>query len=168
MTEARHDVRLVPTTEADRTYISRLNFLTDTFGDESADLPDDFDRWVEYYVGSWRPERGGLIAWRGNVPAGGSWLLWGSKDNHGYGHVTEGVPELAIAVERRYAGFGIGSRLIEGVSQVAKEAGAPGISLSVHRENAHAHRLYTRLGFEHTGAIVDGYYVMLKTFEERQ
>lgn len=33
---------LVPTTESDRTYIARLNFLTDVFGDEHADIGADF------------------------------------------------------------------------------------------------------------------------------
>ncbi|SPJ40523.1 hypothetical protein CHUV2995_01318 [Corynebacterium diphtheriae subsp. lausannense] len=33
---------IVPTTESDRTYIARLNFLTDVFGDEHADIGADF------------------------------------------------------------------------------------------------------------------------------
>ncbi|WP_257000630.1 GNAT family N-acetyltransferase [Trueperella bernardiae] len=164
MMSTRTDLRLVPTTESDRTYIARLNFLTETLGDELGDLPDDFDQWHDYYVGNWKPELGGLIAWKGNVPAGGSWLMWGTDDYHGFGHVAEGVPELAIAVERRYAGYGIGSRLIDGVTEIARGAGAPGISLSVDPANEHAHRLYLRLGFEPTGLEAHGHQVLLRKF----
>lgn len=164
MRPTRTDLRLIPTSESDRTYIARLNFLTDTFGDELGDLPDDFDQWHDYYVGAWKPEGGGLIAWKGNVPAGGSWLMWGTESYHGFGHVAEGVPELAIAVERRYAGHGIGPRLIDGVSEIARDAGAVGISLSVARLNERAHRLYLKMGFEHTGKVVEDYSVMLKQF----
>lgn len=160
----RTELRFVPTTESDRTYIARLNFLTDTFGDEFGDLPDDFDQWVDYYVDTWRPENGGLIAWKGNVPAGGAWLLWGTDDEHGFGHVVEGVPEVAIAVERRYAGLNIGAQLLEAVADMARAAGAPAISLSVAPENERARRLYVRLGYEPTGKVVEGHCVMMKQF----
>ncbi|MEW6944301.1 GNAT family N-acetyltransferase [Trueperella pyogenes] len=159
---AREDLRLVPTTESDRTYLARLNFLTDTFGDEFGSLPEDFDEWYNYYIGTWTPVDGGLIAWKGHVPAGGSWLLWGNENYHGFGHVSDGVPELAIAVERRYAGHGIGPQLIDGVSEIARAAGAPGISLSVAATNERAHRLYLRMGFAPTGKVVHGHAVMLR------
>ena len=64
-------LELRPTTEADRTYIARLNFLTDTFGDEHGTVPAEFDEDFTFYVDDWQPERGGFIAWRGNIPAGG-------------------------------------------------------------------------------------------------
>lgn len=100
-------LRLIPTSEADRTYIARLNFLTDTFGDEHGTLADDFDTESDYYVRDWNPTNGGFIAWRGWVPAGGVWLLWGTDERHGFGYVAEEIPELALAVEGRYTGQGL-------------------------------------------------------------
>ena len=47
------DLVLVVATESDRTYLSRLNFLTDTFGDEFGEVTADFDRdWI-YYLQNW-------------------------------------------------------------------------------------------------------------------
>ena len=86
------DLVLVVATESDSTYLSRLNFLTDTFGDEFGAVTVDFDRdWI-YYLQNWTEDKGGFIAWRGHIPAGGVWLNWGSDDFHGFGHVEEGIP----------------------------------------------------------------------------
>ncbi|MGP3701837.1 hypothetical protein ACR3EC_09940, partial [Corynebacterium diphtheriae] len=77
---------LVPTTESDRTYIARLNFLTDVFGDEHADIGADFLEDYRFYVKQWDPTNGGLIAWSPKmIPAGGAWLVWGNNNDHGYG-----------------------------------------------------------------------------------
>lgn len=150
------------TTEADRTYIARLNFLTDVFGEEHADVSPEFDRDFDFYVRDWQPENGGFIAWDGNIPAGGVWLVWGTDERHGYGHVTEGIPELALAVEGRYKGQGIGTALLEMAAELAKELGAPGISLSVAPTNERAHRLYLHVGFEPTGIVREGHPVLAR------
>ena len=67
-------MQLLSLTDADRTYLARLNFLTDTFGDEFKELPAEFDTDFDYYLGGWEPSRGGFIAWEGNVPARQWWL----------------------------------------------------------------------------------------------
>ncbi|MEJ5927820.1 N-acetyltransferase [Corynebacterium sp. H128] len=158
------ELTLSATSELDRTYVARLNFLTDTFGDEQGTLSDDFDEDYAFYVAEWEPSNGGFIAWRGNIPAGGVWLVWGTDDQHGYGHVTEGIPELAIAVEGRFKGQGIGTALLDAATELARTLGAPGISLAVAPDNERAHRLYLHVGFEDTGIVRNGHPVLVKRF----
>lgn len=161
--------------ESDRTYIARLNFLTDVFGDEKADLSSHFLEDARYYVDEWSPSDGGFIAFDDQgIPAGGVWLRWGKEgwgtDNrHGYGHYRDGYPELAIAVENRYQGSGVGTRLLTAAIEFAKEAEAPGISLCVDKKNPKAHRLYKKLGFqEYTFLEEHDLYVLFMTFPEKE
>ncbi|WP_124053940.1 GNAT family N-acetyltransferase [Arcanobacterium ihumii] len=153
-------------TEADRTYLYRLNFLTETFGDEHGALDDDFDEWADYYVQDWVPEHGGIIAWIGNTPAGGIWMRWGDDERHGFGHAQKGIPEVALAVEGRYKGRGIGTKLLTAAIKLANEIGAPGVSLSVDPKNNRARRLYERLGFKHTGKTNHGHSIMIRDTTE--
>ncbi|AKK02120.1 GNAT family N-acetyltransferase [Corynebacterium epidermidicanis] len=156
------DLRIA--TESDRTYIARLNFLTETFGDEHGTIGEDFEEEFVYYVQGWQPEQGAVIAWRGAIPAGGAWLRPGTDDRHGFGHVREGIPEVAIAVEERYKGQGLGTALLNRATELAGELGYAGISLSVHPDNARAHRLYLHLGFQDTGIVREGHAVLVKEF----
>ena len=166
MTAQHNDeLTLRPTTEADRTYIARLNFLTDTYGDEHGELEASFDADFEFYVNRWVAKDGGLIAWRGNVPAGGLWLIWGDDDTHGYGYASADVPELAIAVEGRFKGEGIGTVLMESAAQLARDIGAPGLSLAVHSVNERAARLYRHLGFTYSGIDRGAYRVLVLSFD---
>lgn len=157
-------MHLLPLTEADRTYLARLNFLTDTFGDEHKELTPQFEEDFEYYLSGWEPSSGGFIAWEGHVPAGGVWLNWGTPERHGYGHVADGIPEIGLAVEPRFRGQGVGTALIDASTNLAREMGAPGISLSVATANERAHRLYLHLGFEPVGDN-DGHVVLVKRFQ---
>ena len=73
------DLVLVVATESDRTYLSRLNFLTDTFGDEFGEVSAEFKRdWI-YYLENWHEDNGGFIAWRGRIPAGGGVVELGHR-----------------------------------------------------------------------------------------
>ena len=158
-------LELRPTTEADRTYIARLNFLTDTFGDEHGTVPAEFDEDFTFYVDDWQPERGGFIAWRGNIPAGGVWLNWGTDERHGYGHAEPGIPEIALAVEGRYKSQGIGTALLHAATELARELAPPGISLSVTDTNTRAARLYRHVGFTDIPASdAHGYSILIKRF----
>ena len=157
------DFELRPLSEADRTYLARLNFLTDTFGEEHKELTPQFDADFDYYLAGWEPSRGGFIAWQGNVPTGGVWLNWGTEQRHGYGHVEEGIPELALAVEPRYRSQGVGTLLLRAATDLARDLGAPGVSLSVALANKRAHRLYLFMGFEPVGES-EGHVVLVKRF----
>ena len=75
---------LVPATESDRTYLRRLDYLADVFGDESRSRIGAVQS-AEEYVGKWSPERdGGFIAYDPElVPAGGVWLrYWAPEDDY--------------------------------------------------------------------------------------
>lgn len=140
---------LVATTEQDRTYIKRVNFLADVMGDETKPATQDMVEGAKHYVGRWNPENGGFVAYDNfGIPAGAVWLSWGDKISQGFGHVEEGIPELAIGVEHRYRGQGVGTSLLNAAIELARELQAPGVSLSVSEHNPRAHKLYRSLGFE--------------------
>ncbi|EEI15938.1 hypothetical protein HMPREF0298_2272 [Corynebacterium lipophiloflavum DSM 44291] len=103
---------LRPARESDRTYIQRLNYLTEVFGDESAPLSESSLRGVNEYVDQWDPLRdGGVIAFDPyRTPAGGVWLRHWASPEQGFANLCPDVPELAIAVENRFAGHALGTR----------------------------------------------------------
>ncbi|MBM7052196.1 MULTISPECIES: N-acetyltransferase [unclassified Rothia (in: high G+C Gram-positive bacteria)] len=159
------DFTLRAMSEADATYLSRLNFLTDVFGDESAEPSSHFEEEYKFYVGQWTPESGGFIAWDGIIPAGGAWLNWGTDAHHGAGFVKEGIPEVAIAVESRYQGQGLASLLFDALIDLAREQGAPGICLAVDTRNESARAIYEHKGFEFAAEVPDSHYIsMVKHF----
>jgi GNAT superfamily N-acetyltransferase len=142
-------------TESDRTYLSRLFFLTDVFGDESQPVGDGYLDDLQRYVGSWTPEQGGIIALSPEgIPAGGVWLRHGSDRPH-FGYVADDVPELIIAVENRYARHGIGSSLIDAALDLARSHNHTGVSLAVDFGNSRARSLYIKKGFVSAGIRED-------------
>mgnify|MGYP002656036385 FL=1 len=157
-------ITLRPATNEDRTYLSRLHYLADVFGDESRDLPESEAADHHKYVNQWDPHtQGGIIAISSHaVPAGGLFLRYWKSNNPGSGWVGyPEVPELVIAVERRYAGLGLGTRLLEAGVELARTQGAPGISLFVDENNPRARARYEKFGFEYkTGST------MVKWFEQ--
>ena len=155
--------------EEDRTYLLRLLYLTSVFGYETAELPQYHLPDVERYVGDWSPlVDGGVIATSDfHVPAGGAWLRYYTGDNKGAAYMgpqdpgadphdeslwatefdPETIPELCIAVERRYAGQGLGKILLDNVVDLARQQDAPAIALWVDSENPRARKLYESAGF---------------------
>lgn len=155
--------------EEDRTYLLRLLYLTSVFGDESQVLPGSHIPDVERYVDDWSPlVDGGVIAMSDfHVPAGGAWLRYYTGDNKGAAYMgpqtpgadphdeslwatefdPESIPELCIAVERRYAGQGLGEILLNNVVDLAREQDAPAIALWVDADNPRARKLYEKAGF---------------------
>ncbi|QGU03878.1 GNAT family N-acetyltransferase [Corynebacterium comes] len=141
--------------ESDRTYLSRLFFLTDVFGDESQPVGDHYLEDLERYVGRWTPGQGGVIALSPEgIPAGGVWLRHG-PGRPAFGFVAEDVPELVIAVENRYAGQGLGSSLIDAALTLARAHHHAGVSLAVDFGNDRARALYVKKGFRSLGARPD-------------
>lgn len=66
---------------------------------------------------------------------------------HGFGHVDNDTPELAMAVYPQYRGIGIGTQLLEAMICFLKEKRYPQVSLSVDKEN-YATKMYLRAGFQ--------------------
>ena len=59
--------------------------------------------------------------------------------------------ELAIALYRKFTGFGLGRLLLERLLRLVRELGYEQAELTVNAENARAIRLYERLGFRAVG-----------------
>ncbi len=79
-------------------------------------------------------------------PVGAAWLRLLTGDERGYGHISDSIPELTIALLPEYRGQAIGTRLLEALVAAASQK-FDEISLSVTPENAAVH-LYQRFGFE--------------------
>ena len=67
-----------------------------------------------------------------------------------FGHLDDDTPELAISMLPEWRGKGVGSRMMEHLFGMLREAGYRQTSLSVQKDNP-AVRFYKRLGY----AIVD-------------
>ncbi|MEH0146516.1 GNAT family N-acetyltransferase [Corynebacterium sp. Q4381] len=137
-------------TESDRTYLQRLNFLADVFGDETAEIGPEEREGIAGYVDDWDPERdGGIIAfdeWR--TPAGGVWLRYWAQPDDGHANFGADIPEIAIAVEQRFAGNRLAAQLLEEAAALAREKGSPKLALWVDPDNARARHRYEKFGFK--------------------
>lgn len=80
-----------------------------------------------------------------------------------YGHVSDDVPSIAVAVKEGYRGRGTGTLLLQALCAAIERNGFPGVSLSVQRENP-ALSLYLRLGFR-TVCERGEEYIMAKFFD---
>ena len=106
---------------------------------------------IRRFLDRWgRPGDVGVVALDdAQRPLGAAWarvldepLLW---DDRG-----AAVAELAVAVEPRVRGRGVGSALLDALAEAAGAAGHRELSLNVSPRNP-AHRLYLRCGFEPVG-----------------
>ena len=81
--------------------------------------------------------------------------------------------EVAIAFYKEYCGCGIGSKMLQTVLDVAKDAGYEQAELEVMAENKNAIAMYEKLGFKKTvafpdnmkyadGTYMDAYWMMKK------
>jgi ribosomal protein S18 acetylase RimI-like enzyme len=98
------------------------------------------------YLAGW-PRSGdyGLIAEQG-TPVGAAWYRTYTEASHGYGFVTEEIPELSIAVMAARRHEGIGRRLLVDLINASDGQGYAALSLSVAEANP-ARRLYESVGF---------------------
>lgn len=143
------EFKLKPATESDRTYIRRLHYLADVFGDESKPLGCGQDK-VKAFVDNWSPiDDGGWIAHdQDNTPAGGIWLrYWDEGDTTSAANMGPDIPELILAVEERSHGYGLSAVLLHSVCELAIDQGAKRIALEVMPENQRARHVYEKFGF---------------------
>jgi GNAT superfamily N-acetyltransferase len=99
------------------------------------------------YVDGWgRPGDRGVLAIEAGRPLGAAWYRFFVSEAPGPGFLTPEVPELTIAVVRERRGEGIGSALLDGLVDRAREDGLGALALSVEPDNP-ARRLYERAGF---------------------
>jgi ribosomal protein S18 acetylase RimI-like enzyme len=105
------------------------------------------------YVDGWRrPGDAGVIAERAGEPVGAAWFRLFTADAPGYGFVDERTPELGIAVVPLYRRQGVGTLLLGGLIDRAREDGYAALSLSVAPSNR-SRLMYERAGFERVGEL---------------
>ena len=77
---------------------------------------------------------------------GAAWYRAYTEASHGYGFISEEVPELSIAVVVSRRHEGIGRRLLIDLVAASIAQGYPALSLSVNGDNP-ARGLYESVGF---------------------
>jgi GNAT superfamily N-acetyltransferase len=102
-------------------------------------------RYAMYLTGWPRPGDHGLVA-EDEGPVGAAWYRTYTEACHGYGFVSEDVPELSIAVIESRRHEGIGRRLLVELVEAGVAQGHPALSLSVNEGNP-ARELYVSVGF---------------------
>jgi len=102
-------------------------------------------RYAMYLTGWPRPGDFGLVADQ-DGPVGAAWYRSYMPSDHGYGFVSEDVPEVAMAVVASRRHEGIGRRLLVGLIDASVAQGCVAISLSVREANP-ARLLYESVGF---------------------
>ena len=80
-----------------------------------------------------------------------------------YGHITDGIPSLAISLYKDYRNQGIGTELLREMLQLLRRDGYRQVSLSVQKAN-YAFRMYQKAGFE-VMKETEGEYLMLCELE---
>lgn len=120
---------------------------------------------IAHYISGWgRAGDVGLIAHDDDrLPIGAAWYRTFTADDPGYGHVADDIPELAIAVVPDARRRGVATSLLDALLDVAKGAGARGLSLSVSHGNP-SRRIYERAGFVEVGDDGDSA-TMVRIFE---
>ena len=98
------------------------------------------------YLAGW-PRQGdyGLVVEQ-DGPLGAAWYRTYTEASHGYGFISEDVPELSIAVVVSRRHEGIGRRLLIDLIKASLAQDYPALSLSVNRNNPARH-LYESVGF---------------------
>jgi GNAT superfamily N-acetyltransferase len=132
-----------------------LRFLATMLGEAAVWRPDKptptadqvlADPRYAMYLAGW-PRQGdyGLVAEQDGL-LGAAWYRTYTEASHGYGFISEDVPELAIAVVVSRRQEGIGRRLLIGLIKAGLAQGHPALSLSVNDDNP-ARGLYEAVGF---------------------
>ncbi|HIS36959.1 TPA: GNAT family N-acetyltransferase, partial [Candidatus Scatousia excrementigallinarum] len=84
-----------------------------------------------------------LVAETDNKIVGAVW----TRIVNDFAHIDDNTPSLAIAVAKESRGKEIGTRLLNEMLTVLKDAGFLSVSLSVQKEN-YAVKMYEKAGFE--------------------
>jgi [ribosomal protein S18]-alanine N-acetyltransferase len=113
------------------------------------------ERLARYIVNWRRPGDGGVVAEAKGQPIGAAWYRRFSRNEPGYGFISEDIPELSIAVVPEMRGRGIGRTLLVRLIEHAQAEALLALSLSVSVRNPVAMRLYESLGFRTVAGDAD-------------
>lgn len=142
--------RVRSATQADEHFLREMLLLGALSPGDTKPVLDDIlqDERLARYVVDWRrPGDGGVVAEAGGQPVGAAWYRRFSRDEPGYGFISEDIPELSIAVVPEMRGRGIGRTLLVTLIEQAQADTIPALSLSVSVRNPVAVQLYESLGF---------------------
>ena len=101
---------------------------------------------AKYYLHWGKDTDIGFYAEMDGEKVGAIWSRFFTKENKGYGFVSEEIPEIGIALKEDFRGRGIGSRLIQTLLEEAKRRNIRAVSLSADPRNRAVHS-YERFGF---------------------
>ena len=131
--------------DADKTHLPRFLALAAHETDVQIVLDNpDLARYIENFG---RDGDCAVVARNDAKIIGIAWARLWTPDDHGFGWIDEQTPEMAIAIEAKFRGQGVGARLIESLKSELRAKNATQISLNV-RADSPAVRLYRTLGFE--------------------
>jgi GNAT superfamily N-acetyltransferase len=117
---------------------------------------------LQKYLCDWPwPTDLGVIASMDGRDVGAAWARRLTRDDPGYGWVSDDIPELTIGVDPSMRGRGIGRALLDALI-LRVGATAPGLSLSVQDGNAAARSLYEKAGFVVAGRVGDSDTMLLR------
>lgn len=91
--------------------------------------------------GNSRHDRALAAEIQGNI-VGAVWV----RIMNDYGHINDHTPSLAMSVDKKYRGLGIGTALLKQLLSILKKAGYSAVSLSVQKAN-YAVMMYKKAGF---------------------
>lgn len=115
-----------------------------------------------YYEGfGSRPDDCCMAAEDDGLVVGAAW----TRIMDDYGHVDDDTPSLAMSVLKGYRGQGIGTRLLQEMTDLLKQRGYKKLSLSVQKSNF-AVRMYEKAGFE-TVRENDEEYIMVCRLQQK-
>jgi ribosomal protein S18 acetylase RimI-like enzyme len=145
--------------EDDRRFLAAMLYEAATWGPGPRRPPGEVlaDPDNARYVTGWGREGDfGLVAVSSDGERlGAAWYRCFPAIEQAYGFVAVDVPEVSVAVRPRSRGQGIGTALVSGLIERAREEGLAALSLSVEDANP-ALGLYRKLGFRQVRDTGDG------------
>ena len=96
-----------------------------------------------------------MVAEAEGHPVGAAWHRRFSRNEPGYGFISEDIPEVSIAVVPEMRGRGIGRTLLVRLIEQARVESLQALSLSVSVHNLVAMHLYASLGFRTVAGDAD-------------
>lgn len=150
-------IRSATTGEADARFLREMLYAAAAWRPDQPSPPFEdvvANPRIAIYVKGWgRAGDCGLIAEAdGERLLGAAWYRLFGENEHSYGFIDGAVPEITIGVRADARGRGVGTTLLQGLIERARDAGFPAVSLSVEEDNP-ALRLYKRLGFVPIGRV---------------
>ena len=93
-----------------------------------------------------------LVAWYGKQPIGHALVKWNGPTHRAIAATLGRCAEIEdLFVHPSYRSTGVGSKLLEYATKLAKQQGLPIVGLGVATDNPRARKLYERIGFNDTG-----------------